>query len=152
MKTNQPLFICQVEIKDQMRQWCKSLFKKGALFIQIIKCRGTFGTTMIDLIRGSKTFYNHYLEDILDTILFAKQNISDHVSIYAEGQSSCFATLVLNILYNQNNELLDGCVLHEGLYDLSAIPESSEYFFGPDAKIFSELNPINFKITDPTKE
>ena len=42
----------------------KKMLEKGVIFVEIIKCRGTFNTNMVDLIRGSRSLYNNYIEDI----------------------------------------------------------------------------------------
>jgi len=61
----------------------KKLLEKGVILMQIIKCRGIFGTNMIDLIKGSRSLYNNYIEDLTDTIIFIKENIGERVGIYA---------------------------------------------------------------------
>lgn len=48
------------------------VLEKGVMIIQIVKCRGIFGSTMIELLRGSKQFYNNYIEDIYHTIVFIR--------------------------------------------------------------------------------
>lgn len=65
--------------------------------MQIIKCRGLFGTNAFDFLRGSKKLFNNYVDDIRFTINFAKEHIGSSIGVYAEGPSSCFATLLLNI-------------------------------------------------------
>ena len=121
------------------------------MIVQIVKCRGIFGSTMLQLLRGSKQFYNNYIDDIYQTIIFIRENISHRLGLYAEGPSSCFATLLLNIRENSQNQLFDGTVLHEGFYDTECINERAEFFFGKDRSIFENSNPFSFGQLDPSK-
>ena len=97
---------------------------------------------MITLLRGTKENWLNQYRDIRRCIIFLKENLSSHIGIYADGPSTCFSTLLLNITENENNELFDCSVLHEGLYDLSKIPRSAEFYFGERAEPWVPYDPL----------
>ena len=57
---------------------------------------------------------------------------------------------MLNITENQENDLFDCSVLHDGVYDLGNIPPSDQYFFGSDPLFWKNLNPTAMSLVDPT--
>ena len=114
----------------------RKLLEKGVIVAQPISFRGTFTTDMLNLLRGTKDNWIDCVNDIRSCIKFIKESLSDRVSIYANGEVMSYLTLLLNIIENQDNSLFDCCVLHDGLYDLTNIPEKTQYFFGEDPKIW----------------
>jgi hypothetical protein len=50
----------------------QKLLEKGVVFVQIVKCRGIFGTNAVDFLRGSKQLFKNYVDDIREAIIFAK--------------------------------------------------------------------------------
>lgn len=67
------------------------------MFVQILNCRGSFGEDALTLLQGCQKNYHNYLEDIKTTVEFIGENLSEDISLYAKGGSSCFLALLLNI-------------------------------------------------------
>lgn len=128
----------------------RKLLEKGVILAQPVAYRGSFDTDMLNLLRGTKQNWLDNLQDIRRCLQFIKQTLSNRVGIYACGPATCYATLMLNIVENQTNEIFDCSVLHEGVYDLKSIPPEAKYYFGEDASIWNKLNPMEMQFLDPT--
>ena len=74
------------------------------------------------------------MNSILRVVEFIKENIGQNVAVYAKSAPASYSLLLLNVFENQDGELFDASVLHNGVYDLSKLPISEttkyEYFFG----------------------